>query len=360
MTRAVVDTRARFLQPRTIPGHCRPLPAVIHKQMQKGLSMKQPRFLMSVLFGAALSFNAVAQGYPEKTVRVVVPFPAGGAADIVARQVTTRLSDAIGQQVIVDNRGGAGGSIGADNIARSAADGYNLLFASSSVLSINPHLGTKTPYDIFRSFTPIAQIGHAPNVLTVHPSVPAKTVKELIAIAKAKPDALAYASNGNGTLSHLTGELFSQRAGVKMLHVPYKGGAPAVIDTVAGNVSVLFAAYPTVSGQVRAGRLKALAVTSAKRIAIAPELPTVAEAALKGFESSQWWGMYGPAGLPPAIVQKLNAAINKVLSTDDIKKHLATDGASPSSGTPAELAAYHKADYDKWGAVMAKAGIKKK
>lgn len=312
-----------------------------------------------ILLGSALSFNTAAQGYPEKTVRVVVPFPAGGAADIVARQVTTRLSPLIGQQIVVDNRGGAGGAIGADNIARSPADGYNLLFASSSVLSINPHLGAKTSYDILRSFTPVVMIGQAPNVLTVHPSVPSNTVKAFIALAKAKPDALAYASNGAGTLSHLTGELFSQRAGVKMLHVPYKGGAPAVIDTVAGNVSVLFAAYPTVSGQMRAGRLKALAVTSVRRIAIAPELPTVAEAALPGFESSQWWGFYGPAGLPDVVVQKLNAATNKVLATEDIKKALAIDGAVPAGGTPAELAAFHKADYDKWGIVMAKAGLKK-
>lgn len=311
------------------------------------------------LLGAALSFNALAQGYPEKPLRVVVPFPAGGAADIVARHVTTRLSPLIGQQVIVDNRGGAGGAVGTDNIARAPAAGYDLLFASSSVLSINPHLGAKTSYDILRSFTPIVMIGNAPNVLTVHPSVPASTVKAFIALAKAKPGDLAYASNGAGTLSHLTGELFSQRASVKMLHVPYKGGAPAVIDTVAGNVSVLFAAFPTVSAQVRAGRLKALAVTSAKRIAIAPELPTVAEAALPGFESSQWWGFYGPAGLPDAVAQKLNAAVNKVLATDDIRKALAVDGAAPSGGTPADLAAFHKADYDKWGAVMAKAGIKK-
>ncbi len=311
------------------------------------------------MLGAALSFNVLAQGYPDKAVRVVVPFPAGGAADIVARQLTMRLSPAIGQQIIVDNRGGAGGAIGADNIARAPADGYNLLFASSSVLSINPHLGTKTPYDILRSFTPVVMIGHAPNVLTVHPSVPARNVRELISVAKARPGALAYASNGAGTLSHLTGELFMQRTGVNMLHVPYKGGAAAVIDTVAGNVSVLFAAFPTVSAQVRAGRLKALAITSARRIAIAPELPTVAEAAsLPGFESSQWWGLYGPAGLPDAVVQKLNAAANKVLISDEIKKALAIDGAAPSGGTPSDLAAFHRADYDKWGAVVIKAKIK--
>jgi len=320
--------------------------------------MKKSLILLSALFGAILSATAHAQSYPDKAIRVIVPFPAGGAADIVARHFTTRLSTVIGQQIIVDNRGGAGGIIGGEIAARLPADGYGLLFASSSVLSINPHLGAKAPYDVLKSFTPIVKIGDAPNVLTVHPSVPAKTVRELIVIAKAKPGALAYASNGTGTLSHLTGELFSQQAGVKMLHVPYKGGAPAVIDTVAGNVSVLFAAFPTVSGQVRAGRLKALAVTSAKRIAIAPELPTVAEAALKGFESSQWWGLYGPAGLPAPIVEKLNAAGNKVLATDDIKKALALDGAAPSGGTPAALAAYHKADYEKWGKVIARANIK--
>jgi tripartite-type tricarboxylate transporter receptor subunit TctC len=319
--------------------------------------MKTPQIIVPALLGAALSLNAFAQGYPEKAVRVIVPFPAGGAADIVARHFTTRLSPLIGQQIIVDNRGGAGGMIGGEIASRAPADGYNLLFASSSVLSINPHLGAKAPYDVLKSFMPIVKIGDAPNVLTVHPSVPAKTVKDLITIAKAKPEALAYASNGTGTLSHLTGELFAQRAGVKMLHVPYKGAAPATIDTVAGNVSVLFAAYPSVSAQVRAGRLKALAVTSAKRIAVAPELPTVAET-IKGFESSQWWGLYGPAGLPVVVVEKLNAAGNKVLATDDIKKALALDGAEPSGGTPVALAAYHKADYEKWGAVIRKAGIK--
>jgi tripartite-type tricarboxylate transporter receptor subunit TctC len=319
--------------------------------------MKTPQIIVPALLGAALSLNAFAQAYPEKAVRVIVPFPAGGAADIVARHFTTRLSPLIGQQIIVDNRGGAGGMIGGEIASRAPADGYNLLFASSSVLSINPHLGAKAPYDVLKSFTPIVKIGDAPNVLTVHPSVPAKTVKDLITIAKAKPEALAYASNGTGTLSHLTGELFAQRAGVKMLHVPYKGAAPATIDTVAGNVSVLFAAYPSVSAQVRAGRLKALAVTSAKRIAVAPELPTVAET-IKGFESSQWWGLYGPAGLPAVVVEKLNAAGNRVLATDDIKKALALDGAEPSGGTPVALAAYHKADYEKWGAVIRKAGIK--
>jgi tripartite-type tricarboxylate transporter receptor subunit TctC len=226
------------------------------------------------------------------------------------------------------------------------------------VLSINPHLGGKAPFDVLKSFTPIALIGHAPNVLVVHPSVPAKTVRDLIALAKKRPDALAYASNGHGTLSHLTGELFAQGAGVKMLHIPYKGAAPATIDTVAGNVSVLFAAFPSVGSQVRAGRLRALAVTSAQRIAVAMELPTIAEAGVPGFESSQWWGLYGPAGLPGAIVEMLNKAANRALTTEEFRKALALEGAAPAGGTPATLAAYHKADYDKWGKVIAAAGIK--
>jgi tripartite-type tricarboxylate transporter receptor subunit TctC len=207
-------------------------------------------------------------------------------------------------------------------------------------------------------FSPIILVGHAPNVLVVHPSVPAKTVKELITIAKARPGALAFASNGAGSLSHLTGALFMQRAGISMLHVPYKGAAPAVIETVAGHVSVLFAAYGSVSGQEHAGKLKALAVTSTRRIAAAPRLPTVAEAALPGFESTQWWGVYGPAGLAAGIVSRLNAELNQILRTADTQKRLAADGAEPAGGTPAELAAYHQADYEKWGKLIRDAGIK--
>lgn len=301
---------------------------------------------------------AAAQGYPEKPVRVIVPYPAGGAADIVARQVIQGLSANFGTQFIVDNRAGAGGAIGAETVARSAPDGQTLLFASSSALSIAPHLGAKTSYDVLRDFAPIALIGYAPNVLVIHPSIPAKSVKDLIAVAKSKPGALNYASNGAGTLSHLTGELFMQRAGIKMVHIPYKGAAPATIDTMAGNVSLLFAAYPSVSAQARTGRLRALAVTSAKRVEIAPDLPTVAEAALPGFESSQWWGLYGPAGLAAPIVNRLNAEANKVLKTPDVKKRLAADGADPAGGTPQQLATYHRADYEKWAKVVKAAGIK--
>ncbi len=318
-----------------------------------------PALLLPVFLGGAVLAPSlsVAQAYPAKPVRMVVPFPPGGAADIVGRQVTQNLGVALGAQFIVDNRAGAGGAIGTDTVARAPADGYTLLFGSSSAMSINPQIGAKTPYDPLRNFSYVILVGFAPNVLVVHPSVPAKSVKGLIALAKGKPGALNFASNGVGTLSHLTGELFMQRAGIKMVHVPYKGAAPAVIDTIAGNVSVLFAAYPSISAQQRAGKLRALAVTSAKRMELAPELPTVAEAALPGFESNQWWGIYGPAGMPAAVVGKLNAELNKVLHGADIKKRLAADGAQPAGGTPDDLAAYLRQDYEKWGKVIKAAGI---
>jgi tripartite-type tricarboxylate transporter receptor subunit TctC len=299
-----------------------------------------------------------AQSYPEKPVRVVVPFPPAGAADIVTRHVAQMLSSAFGMQFTVDNRAGAGGAVGTDHVAHAAPDGYTLLNASSSSMSINPHIGAGTPYDPLRSFAPVILIGYAPNVLTVHPSLPAKSVRELIAFAKARPGTLNIASNGSGTISHLTAELFMQRALIKMVHVPYKGAAPATIDLMTGQVAILFAAYPSVSAQLQAGRLKALAVTSAQRIGIAPQLPTVAESALPGFESSQWWGLFGPAALPSAIVTRLNTELNKILPTADIRKRFAADGAEPGRGTPDDLAVYLRNDYEKWGKVIRTAGIK--
>ena len=295
-------------------------------------------------------------GYPEKPVRMVVPFPPGGGIDIIARHVTQKLSEAFGVQFVVDNRGGAGGAIGTENVARATPDGYSLLLSSTSPMSINPHIN-KVKYDPLASFAPVSMIGFAPEVLVVHPSLPVKSVKEVIVMGKARPGALSFASSGVGTIIHVTAEMFAQRAGIKMLHVPYKGAAPAVIDTVSGNVSMLFAAYPSISGQVRAGKLKALAITSLKRLGIAPELPTVAEAALPGFESNQWWAVSGPAGLPAPIVSRLNTELERILRTDDIRKRFAGDGAEPLGGTPAELAAYIKKDYEKWGAVIRGVGI---
>ena len=306
----------------------------------------------------ATSGTALAQTYPDKPVRVIVPAPAGGALDVVARQFMQKLGETLGAQFVVDNRGGGNGSIGAETVARAPADGYTLLFASSSVLSINPHLGAKTAYHVLKSFAPVILIGYSPNVLVVHPSLPVANVRQFIAIAKAKPGALAFASNGAGSLSHLTGALFMQQAGVNLLHVPYRGAAPAVIDTVAGHVSVLFAAYGSVSGQMQSGKLKALAVTSAKRISAAPQLPTIAESGLPGFDSTQWWGAYGPAGMSADIVNRLNRELNVILVTADTRKRLATDGADPAGGTPANLAAHHKSDFERWQKVIQDAGIK--
>ena len=314
----------------------------------------------ALLAALALTVQAVAaaQAYPEKPVRVVVPATAGGALDVVARQLMQKLGESLNAQFIVDNRGGAAGAIGAENVARAAADGYTLMFASSSVLAINPTLGAKTTYDILRNFAPIILVGYAPNVLAVHPSLPARTVKELIAIAKAKPGTLAFGSNGAGTLSHLTAALFMQQARIEMLHVPYKSAAPAVIAAAAGEVPVIFSAYPSVSTQIQAGKLRGLAVTSAKRIAAAPALPTIAEAALPGFESTQWWGFYAPAGTPADIVSRLNREMNLILATADTRKRLAAEGAEPAGGSPADLGAYHRADYERWEKVIRAAGIK--
>ena len=310
-----------------------------------------------IVTGVVLPGTVFAQRYPTQPVRVVVPFPPSGGADILARAIAVKLTEQMGTQVIVDNRAGAGGMIGTENVARAAPDGYSLVFTTSSSLSISPHLGAKPPYDPLRDFTPVILIGQSPNVLVIHPALPVRSVKDLIALAKARPGELNMASNGIGSLSHLTGELFMLRAGIRMVHVPYKGGAPAVIDTVAGNVSMLFASLPTVDAQMRGGKLRALAVTSAKRTRAAPELPTVAEAALPGFESTQWWGIFGPAHMPAAIVTRLNAEVTSALLDARVKKQFEAVGADIAGGTPRDLALYLKADYDRWGEVVSTANI---
>lgn len=313
---------------------------------------------MLLLCAAAFWLStAAAQGYPAKSVRVIVPFPPAGGTDLFARTVAQKLSNALGQQFIVDNRSGAGGAIGSEAVARAVPDGYTLLITSSSTHSINPHLTRKPLYDPRRDFSPVIVIAAAPNVLVVHPSLPIKTVKELIAFAKLRPGQINYASNGSGTLSHLTGELFKLQAGVNLVHIPYKGGPPAVTDLMAGQVSALFAAFPTVFGQVRAGRLRAVAVSGAKRASAAPDLPTVAET-LPGFESSQWWAMFAPAATPASIVNRLNAETGKFLGDADMRERFALDGAEPVGGTPSEFVEFLRTDYEKWGKVVKETGIR--
>jgi tripartite-type tricarboxylate transporter receptor subunit TctC len=300
---------------------------------------------------------ALAQNYPAKSIRVVAPFPPSGGTDLFARALAQKLGTVFGQQVIVDNRAGAGGMIGSEMVARAAPDGYTLLVTSSSTLSIAPHLSRKPLYDPLRDFSPVIIIASAPNLLVVHPSLPVHTVKELIALAKAHPGAINYASNGSGTLSHLTGELFKLQTGTSLVHIPYKGGPPAVIDLVAGQVSVLFTAIPTAVTQVRAGRLRAVAVTGLKRVDAIKEVPTVAET-IPGFESSQWWSMLAPPGTPADIVDKLNVEVARMLVDADVKARFANEGADAIGGSPREFAAYLKADYEKWGKVVKEAGIR--
>ncbi|WP_299450200.1 tripartite tricarboxylate transporter substrate binding protein [uncultured Pigmentiphaga sp.] len=311
--------------------------------------------LTAVALGVGSS--AFAQAYPSRAVTLVSPFPPGGAADVVIRMLAQELGKEFGQSFVVDNRAGAGGAIGTSSVARATPDGYTLLVTSSSTMSINPHLTAKRPYDPFTSFTPISLVGYATNELVVTATLPYKTVGDLIAAAKAEPGKIAFGSNGVGTLSHLMGEMFMQQAGVKMLHVPYKGAAPAVADTAAGQVSVLFANVASVAPMVKTGKLRGLAITSLKPTPLAPGLPTIAESALPGFEANQWWGMWGPAGLPRDIVDKLNAAVTKILSNPDTVQRFNAEGVGLLTGTPEDLTAYLRADYERWGKVVKAAGI---
>ena len=323
--------------------------------------MKIPLRTIQTLFAAAVltaGAPAHAQAYPSRPVSLVTPFPPGGAADVVIRLMAQELGKEMDATFIVDNRAGAGGAIGTSYVARANPDGYTLLLTSSSTMSINPHLTAKRPYDPFTSFTPISLVGYATNELVVTGTLPYKTVGDVIAAAKAAPGKIAFGSNGVGTLSHLMGEMFMQQAGVKMLHVPYKGAAPAVADTAAGQVSVLFSNYASVAPMVKSGKLHGLAITSLKPTPLAPGLPTIAESGLPGFEANQWWGLWGPAGLPKEIVDKLNAAATKVLTNRDTIKRFNAEGVDLLSGTPADLTAYLRADYDRWGEVVKAAGIK--
>ena len=311
-----------------------------------------------VVTAAAASSLALAQSYPSKTVRMIVPFPPGGTTDILGRLAAQKLSEALGHQVIVDNRPGAGGNIGAELAAKSPADGYTLLAAPGSTLTIHPSLYAKLPFDPLRDFAPITMLAAVPNLLVVHPSLPVKSVKDLIALAKAKPGELNYASTGAGQSTHLSMELFKNMAGVKITHVPYKGSAPAISDLMGGHVLLMFDNMPSALPQAKAGKLRGVAVSTSKRSPVMPSVPTVSESGLPGFEVSVWFSVLAPANTPREIIDRLNAVLVKALHTPDMRERLASQGGEAIGNTPEAFAAQMKADIAKWAKVVRDSNIK--
>lgn len=317
------------------------------------------RTMVGALMIAALASaggGAYADNYPSKPIKMIVPFPAGGTTDILARIVGQELTKAWGQQVIIENRPGAGGNIGADVVAKSAPDGYTLLMGTVGTHGINVSLYKKMPYDAVKDFAPVTLVAAVPNLLVVHPSVPAKSVKELIDYAKKNPGKLSFASSGNGTSIHLSGELFKSMTGVEMTHVPYKGSAPAITDLLGGQVDLMFDNMPSILPHVKNGKLRALAVTTATRSPAIPEIPTIAESGLPGYEASSWFGILAPAGTPQPIVTKLNKEIVRILHAPEIKERLSGQGAEPVGDTPEEFSAHIKSEIVKWAKVVKASG----
>ena len=306
---------------------------------------------------AAWTTPASSQTYPARPVRLVVPFPPGGPADIFGRLVAIKLGQALGEQFVVDNRGGGNGNIGAELVARAAPDGYTLLLLPSA-LAANASLYSKLPYSLTRDFTGVASLGTFPLMLVTHPSVPAKSVHELIALAKAKPGELTFASAGSGGGAHLAAETFALASGIKMVHVPYKGTGPAVLGVLGGQVSLMFASVPSVLQHVRAGKLTALAVTSAQRSPALPELPTIAEQALPGYELVSWFGMVAPAGTAPEILKRLNAELRTLIAAPDFQARLKDEGGQSLSMTPEQFTAFIRQETERWAKIVRDVGAK--
>lgn len=311
-----------------------------------------------LLAAAAPQALAQAAGYPNKTIKIVVPFAVGGIADTFARVIGQKLSDAWGQPVVVENKTGAGGNIGADLVAKAAPDGYTLLLSNIGTHAVNVHLMKSMPFDPVKDFVPIAHVLDAEGLMVVHPDVKAKTVGEVIALAKAEPGKLTYGSGGTGTTSHLAGEMFKSAAGVNIVHVPYKGNAPAITDLVGGQTTMAFATMPTVMPMVKAGRLRAVAVIGPSRAAALPDVPTVAESGLPGFAVSNWIGLFAPAGTSPEIVRRVNAEVQKIMQSPEVVKRLESEGAKFVPMTAEQFADFQKAELAKWGKAIREAGIK--
>ncbi len=316
------------------------------------------RFIALVATAMTVAGPALGQPYPAKSIRMVIGFSPGGGTDIIGRIVGHKLSEALGQQILADNRSGASGQIAAELVAKAPPDGYTVMMAHIAAMSILPSLNPKLPYDPVKDFAPISLVAISPNLVVAHPSVPAKNVKELIALAKARPGQLHYASPGAGTVQHLAGEFFNLQAKVNMLHVPYKGAGPAVVDLIAGHVHLSFDVVPVVISHVRAGKLRVLAVTSEKRSSLLPDIPTLNEGGLPGFDMSTWWGLVAPAAVSKDIIARLHSETVKVLRQKEVADRIADQGAEIVGNTPAEFAAFIGSERAKYAKIVREAKIK--
>ena len=319
---------------------------------------------MKRMLGALLATLAVAtsatwaQTYPAKAIRMVVHFPPGGPTDLVARTLAQKMSETWGQQVVVDNRPGAGGVVGVEMVVRAAPDGYTLLFATGGSMSIMPALGQKLPYNVFTDVAPVSLVVINPQILVIHPSVPVHSVRDLVRLAKSKPGQINYASVGVGSPNHLGMEMLKSMAGIDMVHIPYKGTAPAVTDLLSGQVSLMFNSMPSVLPHVRAGRLRGIAVGSSKRSVAAPEVPTVAESGIPGFQYATWYGLFAPVATPKDVIAKLNAETVRIMHDKTVAQRLLAEGAEPAPGTPEQLAQYMRAEYEGWRKTITTAKLK--
>ena len=320
--------------------------------------MLSTRRLLLALAAASLCTGAFAQAWPSKPIRLVVPFPPGGGTDTIARETSQRVATATGWTFVIDNKPGAGGNLGVDSVAKSAPDGYTIVLGQSSNLAINPTLYAKMPYDSQKDLAPIVLVANAPLVMVTGMNTPHKTLADAVNAAKAKPGALNFASPGNGTVAHLTAELFQKAAGVKTQHVPYKGAAQALTDVISGNVDLYMSSVPTLLGQIKQGKLRALAVTSAKRVDDLPDVPTINESGYKGFDAVTWFGLLAPAGTPKDVIAKLNAEFNKALQQPELRKKLGDEGADPGGGTPEQFAALINDEIPRWGKIVKESGAR--
>ncbi|HTF16042.1 MAG TPA: tripartite tricarboxylate transporter substrate binding protein, partial [Burkholderiales bacterium] len=312
----------------------------------------------AILSLALFAGAANAQTYPAKPIRLIVPFPPGGGTDIAARTIANKLSDSVKWTFVVENKPGAGGNLGVEQAVKSPADGYTLVIGQTSNLAINPTLYVKLPYDPLKDLSPVALIVSAPVVLVVALNSRYASLGDLLAAAKADPGAVTFASPGNGTVSHLSGELLQRAAGVKLTHVPYKGASQALTDTLGGQVQSFMSSVPSALSQIKGGRLRAIAVTSAKRAPELPEVPTIAESGYKGFEASTWYGLLAPAGTPAAVVARLNAEVNRALGTPEVRQRLAAEGGEVLGGSPEQFASFLRAEHAKWGRVVKESGAR--